>query len=471
MKYLTAEPFRIKVVEPIRVSTREQRERWIREADFNVFRLQADRVYVDMLTDSGTSAMSANQWAGMMVGDESYAGCKSFYELEKVIREIMGFPFVQPTHQGRAADFIMSQIYVRPGTYILGNMHFDSFRGHAEIKGATPVDLVVAAGKDTGRCDHPFKGNIDLENMASFIHEHGPDQIPLVIITVTCNNNGGQPVSMENIRKTAGLAHRHGIPVMIDAARFAENCYFIKQREPGYADRSVREIAREMFSHVDGCVMSAKKDGLVNIGGFFCTRSPEIHARANQYAIINEGFITYGGQSGRDMEALARGLEEVVEEDYLANRIGQVEYLGNRLDAVGVPVIRPFGGHGVYIDSRRFCPHIPPREFPGQSIVVELYKTAGVRSVELGSCAFARKDEKTGASVFPELDLVRLAVSRRVYTNRHMDVVANAMADVYARRETLRGLIIIHEGPVFSLRHFTARFAMIGGDQVEYGTA
>lgn len=461
MKFQTAEPFRIKVVEPIRTSTRQEREAWISEAYYNVFKLKAEQVYIDMLTDSGTSAMSANQWAGLMLGDESYAGCRSFYALEEAAQEIFGFRFVQPTHQGRAADFIMSQIYSRPGAYIPGNMHFDSFRGHAEIKGAIPVDLVIPEGRSPRPVYHPFKGDLDLPRLEAFILEKGAAQIPLIIITVTCNNNGGQPVSLANIRGAGQLARRYGIPLMIDAARFAENCYFIKKREPAYENWTVRAIAREMFAQADGCVMSAKKDGLVNIGGLFCTRHEDIYQLANQMAIINEGFITYGGQAGRDMEALARGLYEVLDEEYLANRIGQVEYLGRGLQAEGLPVLQPFGGHGVYLDAQRFYPHIPQHEYPGQAMVVELFRTAGVRGVELGSCAFARKDEQTGRTVYPELDLVRLAISRRVYTNRHLDVVANALADVFKRREMMRGLRISYEGPVLSLRHFTARFQLL----------
>ena len=458
MKFLDAEPFRIKVVEPIKKTTRVEREAFIHEADFNVFKLRAEEVYIDMLTDSGTSAMSSAQWAGVMVGDESYAGSKSFFNLRKSVQDIMGFPFVQPTHQGRAADFIMSQLYAKNGGYILGNLHFDSFKGHAEIAGSTPVDMIIEEGRTANSNPHPFKGNIDIKKVEHFIAEHGASQIPLIIITVTSNGNGGQPVSMENIRKVSAIAKAHGIPLMIDAARFAENCYFIKKRELGYKDKTIHEISLELFSYADGCVMSSKKDGLVNIGGFICTRHEELFPTINQLAIINEGFVTYGGMSGRDLEALAIGMYEGIQEDYLEYRIDQVAYLGEQLSKRGVPIILPTGGHGVYVDAQKFYPHIPQSEFPGQAMVIELYKTAGVRGVELGSCAFSKKDPKTGKVIFPDLELVRLTVSRRVYTNRHMDVVVNALADVYERRDKMKGLKLTYEGPIISLRHFTAKF-------------
>ena len=458
MKFLDAEPFRIKVVEPIKKTTRVEREAFIHEADFNVFKLRAEEVYIDMLTDSGTSAMSSAQWAGVMVGDESYAGSKSFFNLRKLVQDIMGFPFVQPTHQGRAADFIMSQLYAKNGGYILGNLHFDSFKGHAEIAGSLPVDMIIEEGRTANSNPHPFKGNMDIKKLEHFIAEHGASQIPLIIITVTSNGNGGQPVSMENIRKVSAIAKAHGIPLMIDAARFAENCYFIKKRELGYKDKTIHEISLELFSYADGCVMSSKKDGLVNIGGFICTRHEELFPTINQLAIINEGFVTYGGMSGRDLEALAIGMYEGIQEDYLEYRIDQVAYLGEQLSKRWVPIILPTGGHGVYVDAQKFYPHIPQSEFPGQAMVIELYKTAGVRGVELGSCAFSKKDPKTGKVIFPDLELVRLTVSRRVYTNRHMDVVVNALADVYERRDQMKGLKLTYEGPIISLRHFTAKF-------------
>ncbi|MEK9613906.1 MAG: tryptophanase [Flavobacteriaceae bacterium] len=458
MKFLDAEPFRIKMVEPIKKSTRDEREQWIKSADFNVFRLKAEQVYIDMLTDSGTSAMSSNQWAGIMAGDESYAGSKSFFNLEKSVQNIMGFPIGQPTQPGRAADFIMSQLYAKNGGYILGNMHFDSFKGHAEIAGSTPIDLIIEEGRTANSNPHPFKGNLDVKKLEDFIAQHGVNKIPLIIMTVTCNGNGGQPVSMENIRAVSSIAKAHNIPFMIDAARFAENCYFIKKREPGYENKSIREIVFELFSYSDGCVMSSKKDGLVNIGGFICTRDEHRFAEINQLAIINEGFVTYGGMSGRDLEALAIGLEEGIDEEYLEYRINQVAYLGEELAKRGIPIILPTGGHGVYVDAKKFYPHIPQSQFPGQALVVELFKTGGVRGVELGSCAFSKKDPETGDLIFPELELVRLTVSRRVYTNRHMDVVVNSLEDVYKRRDHMKGLRITHQGPIISLRHFTAHF-------------
>lgn len=462
MKFLDdAEPFRIKMVEPIKKTTRKERELLIQQADYNVFKIPAENVFIDMLTDSGTSAMSSKQWGGIMTGDESYAGSTSFFKLRDSVQDIMGFPFVQPTHQGRAADFIMSQLYASKGGYILGNLHFDSFKGHSEIAGSIPVDLIIEEGRTANSNLHPFKGNMDIDKLKNFIKDKGKEQIPLIIITVTSNGNGGQPVSMENIRTVATIAKENNIPLMIDAARFAENCYFIKQREKGYHSKSIKEIAQELFSYADGCVMSSKKDGLVNIGGFICTRHEELFPMINQLAIINEGFVTYGGMSGRDLEALAIGLQEGIDEEYLKYRIEQVAYLGEELAKRGIPIILPIGGHGVYVDAQKFYPHIPQKEFPGQALVVELYKTAGVRGVELGSCAFSKKDPHTGEIIYPDLELVRLTVSRRVYTHRHMDVVIKSLEDVYKRRDQMKGLKLTYEGPILSLRHFTAKFKPI----------
>ena len=462
MKLLNdAEPFRIKMVEPIKKTTREEREKLVKKADYNIFKIPAENVFIDMLTDSGTSAMSSKQWGGIMTGDESYAGSSSFYHLRDSVQDIMGFPYVQPTHQGRAADFIMSQLYASKGGYILGNLHFDSFKGHSEIAGSIPIDLIIEEGRTANSNPHPFKGNMDIEKLKNFIDEKGKENIPLIIITVTSNGNGGQPVSMENIRTVSKIAKTNQIPLMIDAARFAENCYFIKKRENGYENKSIKEIANELFSYADGCVMSSKKDGLVNIGGFICTKHEELFPMINQLAIINEGFVTYGGMSGRDLEALAIGLQEGIDEEYLKYRIEQVQYLGEELSKKGIPIILPTGGHGVYVDAQKFYPHIPQSEFPGQALVVELYKTAGVRGVELGSCAFSKKNKETGEIIYPDLELVRLTVSRRVYTNRHMDVVINALDDVFKRRDQMKGLKLTYEGPIISLRHFTAKFEMI----------
>ncbi|MFL2603605.1 MAG: tryptophanase [Flavobacteriaceae bacterium] len=462
MKFLDdAEPFRIKMVEPIKKTTREEREKLVKKAHYNIFKIPAENVFIDMLTDSGTSAMSSKQWGGIMTGDESYAGSSSFYHLRDSVQDIMGFPYVQPTHQGRAADFIMSQLYSSKGGYILGNLHFDSFKGHSEIAGSIPIDLIIEEGRTANSNPHPFKGNMDIEKLKNFIDEKGKENIPLIIITITSNGNGGQPVSMENIRTVSKIAKTNQIPLMIDAARFAENCYFIKKRENGYENKSIKEIANELFSYADGCVMSSKKDGLVNIGGFICTKHEELFPMINQLAIINEGFVTYGGMSGRDLEALAIGLQEGIDEEYLKYRIEQVQYLGEGLSKKGIPIILPTGGHGVYVDVQKFYPHIPQSEFPGQALVVELYKTAGVRGVELGSCAFSKKNKETGEIIYPDLELVRLTVSRRVYTNRHMDVVINALEDVFKRRDQMKGLKLTYEGPIISLRHFTAKFEMI----------
>ncbi|MCC7411420.1 MAG: tryptophanase [Gammaproteobacteria bacterium] len=461
MKYMTAEPFRIKVVEHIGRSTRAERTGYLEQAGYNVFKLRAEHVYIDCLTDSGASAMSANQWSAMMLGDESYAGCRSFYRLEESVRDVFGLPYVQPTHQGRAADNFIGHIYMRPGKYVLGNMHFDSLRGVAEVHGAHAVDLVIAEGARGDSPYHPFKGNIDVDRMRQSIAELGADQISAVIITVTCNNNGGQPVSMHNIRAVSELARAHGIPVVLDSARLAENAWFIRCREPGYADRPVKDITREMCSYCDTAIMSAKKDALVNIGGLFVTRDETVFRQANQLAIMHEGFITYGGLAGRDLEALAVGLQEGCDESYLAYRTAQVSYLGEQLKARGVPIIEPTGGHGVYVDGRRFFPHIAQAQFPSQRLVVALYQEAGVRAVELGACAFGRRDPDTGADIWPALECMRIAIARRVYTNSHLDVIAAALGDIHADRDACRGLRLVYEGPITAMRHFTAGFALL----------
>ncbi|RPH33968.1 MAG: aminotransferase class I/II-fold pyridoxal phosphate-dependent enzyme [Bacteroidales bacterium] len=461
MKFQTAEPFRIKMVEKVRRTTKEERLKYLKEAQYNAFRLKAEDVYIDCLTDSGTSAMSNEQWSALMLGDESYAGCKSFYKFEASVKDILGLPYVQPTHQGRAADFIMAQIYAKKGKYAIGNMHFDTFRGNAEMLGALAVDYVIEKGANANNEYHPFKGNIDLAKMQRLIEEKGKENISVVIVTITCNNNGGQPVSMENIREVSKLAKKYNIPMVLDSARLAENAYFIQQREEGYRNKSIKEITREMFSYCETATMSSKKDGLVNIGGFLATRNKEVFEIANQLAIVHEGFITYGGMAGRDMEALAVGLQEVCEEDYLAYRINQVNYLGNKLKEFGIPIIEPTGGHGVYVDGRRFFPNIPQHEFPSQRLVVALYEEAGVRAVELGACAFGSKDPITREPIWPELETMRIAISRRVYTNSHMDVIANALGYIYQNRNNYKGLKLIYEGNITSLRHFTAGFALL----------
>ncbi|MGB4753315.1 MAG: tryptophanase [Bacillota bacterium] len=450
-----AEPYRIKVVEPIELTTREEREKIIKEAGYNVFNIPSDKVYIDLLTDSGTSAMSNHQWAGLMLGDEAYAGGRNFYHLRDTVREITGFEHVLPTHQGRAAENILTTMLVKPGQRVLGNMHFDTTEGHIRLKGGEPVNLVIKEGLKTAM-RHPFKGNIDIGRLIEEIETYSKEGISCINITVTCNSNGGQPVAMENIREVRRIAKEHSIPVFLDAARFAENAYFIREREEGYGNKSIAEIAREMFSYADGFTMSAKKDGLVNIGGIFATRDEELYKKACQWGIVYEGFLTYGGLAGRDLEAMAQGLKEVLNEDYLESRIGQVAYLGESLLEHGIPIIEPVGGHGVYLDAKRFLPDIPQSTFPAQALVVELYVEAGIRAVELGTAAFGRRDEETGEMIYPALELVRLAVPRRVYTDRHMDMVVRALRNIRERRDEIRGLKLICEAPV--LRHFTAEF-------------
>ncbi len=449
------EPYKIKMVEPLRQTTREEREKLIAEAGYNIFNLKAEDIYIDLLTDSGTSAMSQFQWAAVMMGDESYAGSRSFFRLKETITNITGYPYILPTHQGRGAENILTEMLIKPETLIPGNMHFDSTRGHMKLKGAVPLDLVIKQGLDPV-ADHPFKGNIDLAKLEKTLQEYGNKKLPFVLITVTCNNNGGHPVSMENIRSTAQLCRRYKVPLFFDAARFAENCYFIKTREPGYKEKEIIEIAQEMFSYGDGCVMSSKKDGLVNIGGFMGFKDKNLYEQACQLAIIYEGFPTYGGMAGRDMEALSVGLQEVLEFSYLHYRTEQVAYLAERLGDEGVPIMEPPGGHAVYLDLKRFAPHLSQSQFPGQALAVELFIEAGIRAVELGTSAFAEKDPDTGETKYPELELVRLTVPRRVYTNTHIDIVADSIVDIFRNREKLKGLKMVYEAPV--LRHFTCRF-------------
>jgi len=453
-----AEPYRIKMVEPIRLKDRATREELIKEAHYNIFNLKAEDIYIDLLTDSGTSAMSANQWAGMMLGDESYAGSRNFFNLQAALQDIFGYQYVVPTHQGRAAENILMSMFVDKNQKVPGNMHFDTTEGHIRLREAQPLNLVIDEGLKSGS-DHLFKGNIDLDRLEDELQNNPVSKLPLIIITATCNNNGGQPVAMDNLRAASELARKYNRPLFIDAARYAENCYFVKQRDPAYRDKSIRDIAREMFSYADGCTMSSKKDALVNIGGFLAFKNnEEWYEKAVQIQICYEGFRTYGGLAGRDLEAIARGLYEGTEEEYLEDRIGQVSYLGHRLLDLGVPIVTPVGGHGVFVDALKFLPHLPQSYFPAQSLTVELYREAGIRSVELGACAFGYTDPETGREVFPAQELVRLTVPRRVYTDRHMDLVVKAFEAIAGRKENIRGLEITYQAEI--LRHFTARFRL-----------
>lgn len=448
------EPFRIKTVEPLGFTTAAQRRRVLRKASFNVFNIPADKVLIDFLTDSGTSAMSAEQWACLMRGDESYAGARSFFVFERAVRALTGYRHVLPVHQGRAAERILMNVACGPGKTVLSNSHFDTTRANVEAAGARAVDLPVPEALDFDR-PGPFKGNMDVRALEAAIRELGSENIPMIVMTLTNNSLGGQPVSMRNLRDVAKIARRHEIPVILDVARFAENAFFIKLREPGYAGLSARAIAREMFSHASGCMMSAKKDGLVNIGGFLALDSPSWVRKARELLILGEGFPTYGGLAGRDLETMARGLEEVLDEDYLAYRLRSTEYLADGLRQAGVPLVEPPGGHAVYVDARRLLPHIRPERFPGQALVCELYLAAGVRAVEIGSLMFGHG---TGKSFAPaRMELVRLAVPRRVYTQSHIDLVIEVFADIVRRAKSLRGLRLLEDAP--RLRHFTAKLA------------
>jgi tryptophanase len=445
------EPFRIKVVEPIRMTTLEQREELLQQAGYNLFLIEAENVIIDLLTDSGTSAMSDSQWAGIMRGDESYAGARSYYRFRDKVAEITGYRHIIPTHQGRAAEGILFGLLAEKGKIIPSNTHFDTTRANIEIQGGEAVDCVIAEGKDP-RALHPFKGNIDLVRLERVIHEAGPENVPLCMLTVTNNSCGGQPVSMDNIRKTKQLLEGFRIPLFLDACRFAENAFFIKKRESGYGDKSCPAIAREMFSYADGCTMSAKKDALVNIGGFLALNDDDLAMQARNVLIVTEGFPTYGGLAGRDLEAIAQGLEEVLHEDYLTYRIRTAEYMGDKLDAAGVPFVKPPGGHAIYLDAGACAPHLSPEQFPGQALACALYLDGGIRSCEIGSVMF-------GKHAPPAMELVRLAFPRRVYTQSHFDYVIEVIIDVFNKRQTLRGMELVYEAP--TLRHFTARFEQV----------
>ncbi|MFC1628720.1 tryptophanase [Gemmatimonadota bacterium] len=455
MKY-PLEPYRIKVVERIRTTTRARREDILKEAGYNLFLVKGEDCLIDLLTDSGTSAMSDEQWAGLVRGDEAYASSRSFFRFDRVVKEITGFTHVIPTHQGRAAERILFSIMGGEGKTIPNNTHFDTTRANVEFSGATALDLAIPEARIPA-VEHPFKGNIDIAALEHLIEEQGTENIPLVMITITNNTSGGQPVSLENIRAAREVCDRAGLPLFLDACRFAENAWFIKHREPGQHDRSIREIAGEIFSYADGCTMSAKKDGLVNIGGFLGLHDEELATRAKNLLILTEGFTTYGGLAGRDLEAIAQGLEEVLEDDYLTCRINQVRSLGEAITEAGVPIVKPTGGHAIYIDARAMLPHIPPLEYPGQAFVIELFREAGIRAVEIGSVMFAHRNAETGEELPADLDLVRLAIPRRVYTQSHLEYVAEAVCTVFERRDSIKGVKITEQAPM--LRHFTARFA------------
>ena len=447
-----AESWRIKMVEPIRKSTRQEREQWIREAHYNVFQLPAEQVYIDLLTDSGTGAMSDRQWSAMMMGDESYAGARSFFNMRDTIERITGFEHVIPTHQGRAAENVLFSALVKKGDVVPGNSHFDTTQGHIESRGAFAVDCTIDEARDT-QLEHPFKGNVDIDKLEKAVTEAA--HVPFIIVTVTNNTAGGQPVSMANLRAVRELADRHGLRVIFDSARFAENAYFIKTREEGYADKTIKEIVREMFSLADGMTMSAKKDAIVNMGGFIATRHADWAEAAKCFSIPFEGYLTYGGMNGRDMEALAVGLDENTEFDNLHSRIHQVEYLAKRLDEFGIPYQRPAGGHAIFVDASKILTEIPKEEFPAQTLTVELYLEAGIRGCEIGYI-LADRDPVTRENRFGGLDLLRLAIPRRTYTDNHMDVVAVALKNVFDRRhEITRGVRITWEAPL--MRHFTVQ--------------
>jgi len=445
------EPFRIKSVEPISMTTAEERERYLREAHFNVFLIKARNVLIDLLTDSGTGAMSSEQWAGVMRGDESYAGAESFFRFESRLQDITGFAHILPTHQGRASERILFELVGGEGKVVPNNTHFDTTLANIEHSGAKAVNLPIAEGRDP-RSRHPFKGNMEVAALEKLIDEVGPERIPVVMITVTNNSGGGQPVSLENIRAVRAVCDRHKLPLFLDACRFAENAWFIKQREPGQRDRPVKDIVREMFDLADGATISAKKDGLVNIGGVLLMRDEQLFRRASSLLILTEGYITYGGLAGRDLEAMAQGFEEVLHEDYLQYRIRSTEYLGEKLLAMGIQIIEPPGGHAVYVDAGAFCPHIPAAQFPGQALVCALYREGGVRACEIGSVMF-------GKHAKPAMELVRLAIPRRVYTQSHIDYVIEVFGQLREKRSSLRGLRITEEPE--ALRHFTAKFEEI----------
>lgn len=454
MKLPYAEPFKIKMVEEIYPSTREQREEWLEDAKYNLFSLKSNQVFIDLLTDSGTGSMSDKQWSALMTGDESYAGARSFQELQASVESITGYPYLLPTHQGRAAENVLFSVLVKEGMVIPGNSHFDTTKGHIEFRKAHAIDCTIDAAFDTEN-PYPFKGNIDLEKLEAVYKEYGNEKIPFCLVTITNNTAGGQPVSLENIKAVRALSNRYDIPVLFDSARFAENAYFIKTREEAYKDWTIKQICKEIFSHGDGMTMSAKKDGLVNIGGFIALNNEELYREASNFTIIYEGYITYGGLSGRDMAALAVGLQESTEYDFLHSRISQVKYLGEKLKEYGIPVQAPIGGHAVFIDALKFLPNVPREQYPAQTLALEIYKEAGIRTVEIGTL-LADRDPQTRKNRYPKLEMVRLAIPRRTYTNNHMDYIAAAIKNVYEKRNEINsGYDIVWESPI--LRHFTVQ--------------
>ena len=458
MKLPYAEPYKIKMVEPIKRSTQEQRMQWIKDAHFNLFNLTSDKVFIDLLTDSGTGAMSDKQWGAMMEGDESYAGSRSFLELKKVVQNITGFKYFLPTHQGRAAENVLFSVMVKEGNLVPGNSHFDTTKGHIEFRKATAVDCTIDEAFDT-TIYHPFKGNVNLDKLEKVLKNNPKDKIPFVILTITCNSSGGQPVSMKNIKAVSKLCKSYDIPLLFDSARFAENAYFIKTREEGYQDKTIKEIAKEAFSYGDGMTMSSKKDGLVNMGGFIALNDEDTYKKASVFNIMYEGFLTYGGMNGRDMAALAVGLDEATEFNYLESRVKQVSHLGEKLTEYSVPVIQPYGGHAIFIDANKFVPTIPRDEYRAQALAIELYIVGGIRGVEIGT-VLADRDPFTRKNRYPELELVRLAIPRRTYTHNHMEYVAAALKNIYDTRDQAKsGYKIIDEAPI--MRHFTVKFEKI----------
>lgn len=452
MKLPFAESYKIKMVESIRKSTREEREKWIKEAYYNLFNLRSEYVYIDLLTDSGTGAMSDKQWSAMMLGDESYAGASSYLIMKDTIKTLFGFNDFLPTHQGRAAENVLFSVLVKEGNIVPGNSHFDTTKGHIEFRKAKAIDCTIDEAFNPTEY-HPFKGNLDLEKLEDVFKTYPIEKIPMIIVTVTNNTSGGQPVSMQNIKDVYVMAQKYGTKVIIDSARFAENAYFIKTREDGYADKTIKEIVKEMYSYSDGMTMSSKKDAIVNMGGFIGFRDRKLYEEASVYNIMFEGFVTYGGMSGRDMNALSQGLMEGTEFNYLETRINQIKYLGDKLKSYGIPMLEPFGGHAIFIDAKRFFPNIPKEEYVAQTIAIELYLEGGVRGVEIGTL-LADRDPESRENRYPKLELVRLTIPRRVYTNSHMDYIAAALNNVFERRDSItKGLKILKEAPI--MRHFT----------------